>query len=117
MKNTVELLINHYIGDDYNPSRQVKFIITEDCLNDYLKETEDDRTIKEFLITYDSDESEVVYGYAADDGRILSEEITYCDTFEKDYHDFIKRTQMFNPDMTAEQITTKENYYWTVYTN
>ena len=117
MKNTVELLLNHYIGDDYNPSRQVKFIITEDCLNDYLKETEDDRTIKEFLNTYDSDESDVVYGYAGDDGRILSEKITYCDTFEKDYHDFIKRTQMFNPDMTAEQIATKENYYWTVYAN
>lgn len=49
MKNTVELLLNHYIGDDYNPSRQVKFIITEDCLNDYLKETEDDRTIKELV--------------------------------------------------------------------
>ena len=115
MGKTVELLLNHYIGDDFNPSRQVKFIITEDCLKDYLKEVEDERTVKEFLNTYDSDESDVVYNYAADDGKILSEEIAYCDAFEKDYQDFIMRTQMFNPDMTADQIATKENYYWTVY--
>ena len=117
MEKTVELLLNHYIGDDFNPSRQVKFIITEDCLKDYLKEAEDERTVKEFLSTYDSDESDVVYNYAADDGKILSEEIAYCDAFEKDYKDFIMRTQMFNSDMTADQIATKENYYWTVYAN
>lgn len=115
MKNTVKLLMNHYIGDNFHPSRQVTFIITEECLQDYLTELEDERTIEEFMETYDSDESEVVYGYSADDGRILSEEITYCDDFIGEYNDYIKRTQMFNPDMTAEQISTKENYYWTVY--
>ena len=65
--------------------------------------------------TYDSDESEVVYDYASDDRRILSEEITYCDDFAEKYNSFISRTQMFNPDMTVEQIATKENYYWNVY--
>ena len=35
---TVELLLNDYIGDDYNPSRQTKFTITEECLIDYLNE-------------------------------------------------------------------------------
>lgn len=117
MEKTVKLLMNHYIGDDFYPSRQVTFMITEECLQDYLTETEDDRTVEEFMETYDSDESEVIYGYAADDGRILSDEITYCDDFIEKYNDFISRTQMFNPDMTAEQIATKENYYWTVYTN
>ena len=29
---TVELLLNDYIGDNYNPSRQTKFTITEECL-------------------------------------------------------------------------------------
>lgn len=115
MEKTVELLINHYISDAYNPSRQTVFIIAEKCLQDYLLETEDNRTVKEFLDTYDSDESEVVYEYASDDGRILSEEITYCDDFIKQYDNFIARTQMFNPDMAADQIATKENYYWTVY--
>ena len=115
MEKTVKLLMNHYIGDDFHPSRQVIFMITEECLQDYLTETEDDRTIEEFMETYDSDESEVIYGYAADDGRILSDEITYCDDFIEKYNDFISRTQMFNPDMSAEQIATKENYYWTVY--
>lgn len=81
MEKTVKLLINHYIGDDFHPSRQTTFMITEECLQDYLTETEDDRAIKEFIDTYDSDESEVVYEYACDDGRILSEEITYCDDF------------------------------------
>ena len=38
---TVELLLNDYIGDNYNPSRQTKFTITEECLTDYLKETDD----------------------------------------------------------------------------
>ena len=31
------------------------------------------------------------------------------------YEDFIRRTRMFNPDMSAEQISSKEDYYWTVY--
>ena len=112
---TVKLLLNDYIGDDYNPSRQVKFTITEECLADYLRDTEDDRSISQFLNTYDSDESSVIYDYATNDGRILSEEITYCDDFVEQYEDFISRTQMLNPDMTAEEISSKENYYWTVY--
>lgn len=112
---TVELLLNDYIGDNYNPSRQTKFTITEECLTDYLKETEDDRNVKTFLDTYDSDESSVIYDYAVNDGRILSEEITYCDDFVDRYEDFIRRTQMFNPDMSAEDISSKEDYYWTVY--
>lgn len=53
--------------------------------------------------------------YATNDGRILSEEITYCDDFADRYEDFIRRTQMFNPDMSAEDISSKEDYYWTVY--
>lgn len=114
-KKTIKLLMNHYIGDDFHPSRQATFIITEECLQDYLMKTEDERTIKEFMETYDSYESEVIYRYAADDGRILSEEITYCDDFIEKYNDYIRRTQMFNPNMMAEQIATKENYYWTVY--
>lgn len=116
MENTIKLLLNHYISDDCTPSRQISFVITEECLKDYLKETEDDRTVNEFLDTYDSEESDVVYEYATDDGRILSEEITYCDDFMEKYNDFMSHTQMFNPNMDAEQITTKEDYYWTVYT-
>lgn len=115
MGKTVKLLINHYTGDDFNPSRQTSFMITKECLQDYLTETEDDRTIEEFMETYNSDESEVIYNYANDDGRILSEEITYCDDFIERYNALIARTQMFNPDMAADQIATKENYYWTVY--
>lgn len=115
MEKTVKLLMNHYIGDDSHSSRQVTFMITEECLQDYLTETEDDRTVEEFMETYNSDGSEVIYDYAVDDGRILSDEIAYCDDFVEKYNDFINRTQMFNPDMTAEQIATKENYYWTVY--
>lgn len=116
-EKTIILLMNHYVGDNFHPSRQVKFIITEECLKDYLTEMGDERTVEEFLETYDSDEAEVVYGYAADDGRILSDEITYCDDFIDRYHDYIRRILMFNTDMTAEQIATKENYYWTVYAN
>ena len=112
---TVELLVNDYIGDNYNPSRQTKFTIIEECLVDYLKKTEDDRNVKMFLETYDSDESSVIYDYATNDGRILSEEITYWDDFIDKYEDFIHRTKMFNPDMSAEEISSKEDYYWTVY--
>lgn len=90
-------------------------MITKECLQDYLTETEDGRTIEEFMDTYDSDESEIIYNYANDDGRILSGEITYCDNFIKRYNDFIAYTQMFNPDIAADQIETKENYYWTMY--
>ena len=112
---TVELLLNDYIGDNYNPSRQTKFTITEECLTDYLKETEDDRNVKMFLDTYDSDESSVVYDYASNDGRILSEEITYCDDFIDKYESFIHRTQKNNPDKSEKRILSKEYYYWGVY--
>ena len=46
MEKTVNLLVNHYIGDDFHPSRQVTFVIAEECLKDYLTATEDDRTIE-----------------------------------------------------------------------
>ena len=113
--NNIKLLINHYIGDDYNFSRQTSFLITRDCLKEYLEQTEDDRMVGEFLVSYDSDEAQAIYDYASDDNRILSEEITYCDDFIEKYNDYIDRMQMLNPNMTAEQITTKESYYWNVY--
>lgn len=115
MEDTVVLLLNHYVGDDFFPSRQVRFVITKDCLEDYLRETEDERTVSEFLATYDSDESEVIYGYAADDGRILSDEIIYSEAFLESYHDFIKRMQAFCPGRIDEQIIKKESYYWQIY--
>lgn len=102
--STVNLLLNHYIGDDLNPSRKISFFITEECLNDYLAATEDERAIEEFLRTYDSDESEAIYDYAMDDGRIISERVTYCDDFEEKYIENIK-----------EEDKTKEQYYWDVY--
>jgi hypothetical protein len=84
-------------------------------LNDYLLQTEDERDVSIFLDTYDSDESAAIYEYAIDDGRILSEQISYCDDFTEAYEDFIERTQMFNPGKKPEAISTKENYYWVVY--
>ncbi len=103
----VNLLLNHYIGDDLNPSRQISFFITEECLTDYLTATEDERTIEEFLRTYDSDESAVIYDYAEDDGRIISERITYCDDFEQKYKEYI--------EIIKEEDKTKEQYYWDTY--
>lgn len=107
MENTIKLLVNHYIDDDFYPSRQLEFTITKECLIDYLTETEDDRTIEEFITTYDSDESSVIYEYATDDNRVLSEKISYCDDFMAAYNDYIDYA--INP-MTAE------NYYWEEYT-
>lgn len=115
MKNIVELLLNHYTGGNFHPSRQVKFIITEDCLKDCLNDIEDERSVNEFMDSYDSDDSALIYQYAAAGGRILSEDVTYCDAFEKDYSDFIKAKQMTNPEMTTAQMATKEDYYWTTY--
>ena len=115
MNKFVELKICNYIDDTLDVEREVKFQITKECLQDYLTETEDGRTINKFLETYNSDESSVIYEYASDDGIILSEEITYCDDFNEQYEVFIRRTQIFNPDMTPEEIATKEDYYWQVW--
>lgn len=105
--STINLLLNHYIGNDLNPSRQISFFITEECVKDYLAATEDERTVEEFLETYDSDESAVIYEYATDDGRIISERITYCDDFEKKYKEIMQYSQTFS----------KEEYYWNIYTS
>lgn len=105
--STVNLLINHYIGDDYNPSRQVSFLITGDCLIDYLTETEDERSVERFLETYDSDESEAIYDRASDDGKIIYENITYCDDFEEKYNEYVLQSQAI----------LKEQYYWDNYCN
>ena len=107
MENTIKLLVNDYIEDDYILSRQLEFVITKKCLMDYLNETNDDRTIEEFMDTYDSDESSVIYEYATDDNRVLSEEISYCDDFVEEYNNYVVDTE--NP-MTAE------DYYWEEYT-
>lgn len=108
MNKTIALLVNDYIGDDYRPSRELMFTITEDCLKDYLTDIEDDRTIDEFLDTYDSDESSVIYEYASDDNRILSESISYSNSVIESYNDFI------NGNQKGTDITT-EDYYWTFY--
>ena len=115
MENTVELVLNHYIDNNFSPSRQVTFVIPQNCLEEYLQETEDDRSIEQFLDSYDSNEADVVYAYAGDDGRILSSEVTYCEDFEEKYKDFINRMQIKYSDKTTEQIATKENYYWSIY--
>lgn len=108
MDNTIKLLVGHYIGDDYFPSRQLEFVITKECLMDYLNATDDDRTVEDFMDTYDSDESSVIYEYAMDDNRVLSEEISYCDDFVEEYNSYVVDTE--NP-MTAE------DYYWEEYRN
>lgn len=104
---TVNLLLNHYIGDDYSPSRRVSFLIAGDCLIDYLTETEDERTVEQFLRTYDSNESAAIYDYASDDGRIISENITYCNDFEEKYKEYVLQSQTI----------LKEQYYWDNYRN
>lgn len=103
--STVSLLVNYYIENEYKPSRSITFLVTEECLEDYLTATEDERTIEQFLDTYDSDESAVIYEYGSDDGRIISERITYCDDFEDRYKEFISHSHMIS----------KEQYYWSVY--
>ena len=105
MERMVELLLNDYIGDDFSFSRQVKFSITEDCLKDYLQATEEDRSIKDFLATYDSDEALVIYDYASDDGRILSEDIIYSDLFIESYNEY----------KSNGGTKTEEDYYWSTY--
>ena len=93
MNKFVELKICNYIDDTLDVERKVKFKITKECLQDYLTETEDDRTINKFLETYNSDESSIIYEYANNDNRVLSKEITFCDDFNEQYEDFIRRTQ------------------------
>lgn len=105
---TITLLVNDYIGDDFEPSRTLKFIIPEQCLLEYLMEIEDDRTIEEFLESYDSDESEAIHEYAIYDNRVLSEEMVYCDDFMEEYDDYIQGN--LNP-------LSMDEYYWAVYSN
>lgn len=49
MNKFVELKICNYIDDTLDVEREVKFKITKECLQDYLTETEDGRTINKFL--------------------------------------------------------------------
>lgn len=110
----VLLRIGYYLDDDFYPSRIVAFSVSFDCLEGYLQEKQDDRSAEVFLETYDSDEAEDVYRYAADDGLIVYQKVSYSDEFEKDYADYIRRVKMFN-DKETEDIATKEDYYYTVF--
>lgn len=109
LNTLLTLKINHYAKDILQPSRQLSFCITEECLKDYLACYDDERTIGEFLESYDSDESQVIYEYATDDGRIISEEISYCDDFIDQYEEYIDNLS------DDESIMKKEMYYWDVY--
>lgn len=107
MEKTIQLIHNHYMEDNYNPSRHLVFTITEDCLKEYLAETEDDRTVDSFLNTYDSDESECVYNYALDDNRILSKKIIYdIDVLEK---------YALYKGINQECDIGIETFYWDIY--
>lgn len=111
----IKLAINHYMTDNFYPSRQLFFQITKDCLLRILKETQDERTISQFLESYDSDEAEVIYDYASDKGEIISEEIVYSDDFLQKYKDFVHLAKSLDPDITDDRIADKEEYYWIAY--
>ena len=104
---TVKLLIHHYIEDDIYPSRIVTFEITKDFLARCIK----DLDVETFLNEYTSDDAYEIQGYAYVSGNIISEEISYCDDFMKDYNDHIKQCRMSNPDFSDDM----EDYYWSVY--
>lgn len=110
----VMLSIGYYLGDDFYPSRIVAFAVPYDSVEGYLQEVKDERSVEIFFETYDSNEAEDVYRYAADDGLIVYQKVSYSDEFEKDYADYIRRVKMFN-DKETEDIATKEDYYYTVF--
>ena len=115
---TLNVLINDYLGDDVSPSRTLKFEITKDCLEDYLRDLGGGLDAQTFLDTYGSDEAEGLYGYASDDNRILSERIDYCDAFRKDYADFVNGDYDFRGPGLDNGIATgssEEDFYWAVY--
>lgn len=107
-----DLIANDYATDGCNPTRTLKFAVNRKELAKYLVDNNDERTISMFLETYDSDESSYIYENSE---NIVSEEITYCDDFNERYNDFIKNTQLLNPDMSADEISSKEDFYWNVY--
>lgn len=102
---TVSLILNDYVGENYCPTKQTRFMISEDCLNDYLKATDDERDIPQFLESYDSDEANVIYDYASDDGRIIQEDVSYSD-------DVIEKYKKY---MEENYTITIEDFYRNIY--
>lgn len=105
---SILLIFNDYIDNNYEPSKTRIFTITNYSLTDFLIETNDSRTISEFLNTYDSKDSEAVYEYASNMGGILSEEVIYCDDCVAEYKDY--RRDNLNP-------VSIDEFYWMKYAN
>lgn len=103
-----------YIGNDENPAREIFFDIPKECLEQYLGISESFITIDvpKFVAECGSEDIASIYAEAS---GITNEFVTYCDDFETAYADYISRVKMFNSDMSAKEIASKEDYYDTVY--
>lgn len=110
------IIVNYYMEKEIRPLRTVVFHISAECLNEYLEQMEDDRDIDTFLKTYDSDEAEMVYRYAADDVRVMHEQIFYSHDFEKAYENYVEYIEGAK-DGLEDVALTKEDYWKLLYTN
>lgn len=114
-ENAVRLSFKEYIGNDETPARNIFFDIPRRNLEQYLGITENaivKLDIDKFVEACGSEDIANIYAEAS---GITNENIIYSDDFETAYADYIRRTQMFNPDMDAKAIASKEDYYDKVY--
>lgn len=117
-ETVVRLSFKEYIGDDDTQTRKIFFDITESDLNQCLgidKNSIVDINVAKFLENAEDEDIAYIYSEMSSTSRIMNEHVEYSDDFEKAYADYIHRTQMFNPDMEAKAIASKEDYYDKVY--
>lgn len=117
-ENVVRLSFKEYIGNDDTQTRKIFFDIAENDLKQCLgidKNSIVDINVAKFLENAEDEDIAYIYSEMSSTSRIMNEHIVYSDDFEKAYADYIHRIQMFNPDMEAKAIASKEDYYDKVY--
>lgn len=117
-ETAVRLSFKEYIDNDDTPARKISFDIAESDLNQCLgidKNSIVDINVAKFLENAQDEDIAYIYSEMSSTSGIMNERVEYSDDFEMAYADYIHRTQMFNPDMEAKAIASKEDYYNKVY--
>lgn len=117
-ETVVRLRFKEYIDNDDTPAREISFDIAESDLKQCLgidKNSIVDINVAKFLENAQDEDIAYIYSEMSSTSGIMNEHVKYRDDFEMVYADYIHRTQMFNPDMDAKAIASKEDYYDKVY--
>lgn len=108
------LSFNDYIGNAEKPSRKISFGVPENWIK-FCLGIKDDPIKDEDIARLLDEDIEQIYNGALDNGVLMDKNIEYCDEFEEDFANFVRKLSTLNQTGLLYSKETKEIYYDNVF--